>query len=366
MLRTAVVWRVAATFWTVICLAGAARPLRAEPWPCDVRTADRIVAIGDVHGAYDQFTALLRVARLVDERERWIGGRATLIQTGDVLDRGPDSRRVVDLLRKLEREAPRRRGRVIALLGNHELMRLIGDWRYVSRGEYEAYRTSASGDVRDRTLDRLVSHGAARAKHERTVFDAAAFREQFERDTPLGALEMRLAFDARGDHGQWVRTRPTVGRVNGLVFVHGGVSESIASLGCEGINDIVRKEIASLPWPPEQVTSLTATSETGPLWYRGLVLEPEARLAQTIDGILDRMRARAIIVGHTALLPGRIATRLGGRVVQIDSGMLGGLFFPGGVPSALEVAGDQWTAIYVDRREPVPAPALQPSGVAVR
>ena len=76
--------------------------------PCDIRTSERIVAVGDVHGAYDRFVDILRAAGLVDGRARWSGGRAILVQTGDVLDRGGDSRRVLDLLRRLERDAAAR------------------------------------------------------------------------------------------------------------------------------------------------------------------------------------------------------------------------------------------------------------------
>ena len=86
--------------------------------------------------------------------------------------------------------------------------------------------------------------------------------------------------------------------------------------------------------------------------------EPEATLAPTLDAILMQMRARAIVIGHTTVLPGRILPRLGGRIIQIDSGMVAGEFYPGGVASALELQGDKATAIYVDRREPLDVPAL--------
>src|SRR6187431_899212 len=69
----------------------AAQAPATEP-VCDIRTTERVVAIGDVHGAYSQFVSILRAAGLIDSRERWIGGKALLIQTGDVLDRGADSR----------------------------------------------------------------------------------------------------------------------------------------------------------------------------------------------------------------------------------------------------------------------------------
>ena len=95
-------------------------------------------------------------------------------------------------------------------------------------------------------------------------------------------------------------------------------------------------------------------SETGPLWYRGLAQEPEAQFAPALDDILARMQARAIVIGHT-VAPGRITPRFGGRVIQIDTGMLNGTFYPGGAPAALELKGDTATAIYLDRRVPLPS-----------
>ena len=294
----------------IVVVAGAVSAPRAQSTaatPCNVTTTERVVAIGDVHGAHDQFVAILRAAGLIDARARWSGGRAVFVQTGDILDRGTDSRKVIDLLRRLEREARSAGGRVIALMGNHEFMRLAGDWRYVSPGEYKAFRDGES---------------------------------------------MRQAFAAGATYGDWMRARPAVARVNGVVFLHGGISDEAASLGCEAINETVMKETKALPGDPALVPSLFSSGEKGPLWYRGLAQEPESAFAPTLGSILNRMGARAIVVGHTPT-PGRMATRFGGRVVQIDTGMLGGAFFPGGVPSALLIEGHEMTAIYLDRREPL-------------
>lgn len=337
-----------------------AQSSQTSDFPCDIRTTERVVAIGDVHGAFDNFVSILRAAQLIDGRNRWTGGRTVLVQTGDILDRGADSRRAVDLLRRMERDAARAGGRVVSLLGNHELMRIIADWRYVSTGELEAFKNRDSEQFREQVFTTLSEQVAQRAKAEGRVHDAAAYREQFLREVPLGFIEMRQAFGPEGEYGKWVRERATVARVNGVVFLHGGITPETAALGCVGINAAVRRDIASLPLPPEQLVSLMSVSETGPLWYRGLANEPEAALSSVLPAILEQMQARAIVIGHTPVLPGRIATRVGGRVIQIDSGMLDGTFFPGGVPSALELRGDAVTAIYLDRREPLsplPAPA---------
>src|SRR5262245_58228906 len=73
----------------------------------------RVVAIGDIHGDFDAFVGILQKAQLIDPSNRWSGGNATLVQTGDFLDRGPKARAVMDLLLSLQKEAPRQSGRVI-------------------------------------------------------------------------------------------------------------------------------------------------------------------------------------------------------------------------------------------------------------
>jgi len=334
------------------CWVSAPRAQSTPAAPCDITTTERIVAIGDVHGAYDQFVAILRTAGLINARDRWSGGRAILVQTGDILDRGSDSRKVLELLRRLEREARGAGGQVVALTGNHEFMRLAGDWRYVSAGEYEAFRDGGSMELRDAVQARTAAAAEERARAEQRPFDAAAFRDQFLREVPLGLIEMRQALAAGNAYGDWLRARPAVAKVNGIVFLHGGISDQVASLGCQAINDTVAKEMKALPGDPAQVASLFSSGETGPLWYRGLAQEPEAAFAPALDSILKRMGARAIVVGHTPSI-GRINPRFGGRVVQIDSGMLDGTFFPGGAPSALVIEGGRMTAVYLDRREPI-------------
>ena len=353
---------IGAAFVVAAATAMATGPPRlaaqAVASPCAIATTERVVAVGDVHGAYDPFVRILRTAGLVDRRDRWIGGRAILIQTGDVFDRGAESRRVVDLLRRLERDAARAGGRVIPLLGNHEFMRIVGDWRYVSEGEYRAFRRGDSEELRERAHALSADRAAQRARAEDRIFDAGDYREQFMKEIPLGYLEMRLAFDKEQDYGDWVRERTAAVKVNGVLFLHGGVSEKVAALGCEGLNDAVRADLAAVPVEPDDLLALLSSTEDGPLWYRGLATEPEETFAPTLETILQQMQARAIVVGHTPVT--RVTARVGGRVVLIDTGMLNGEFYPDGLPSALELRGDTLTAIYEDRREPLTAPALRP------
>ena len=232
-------------------------------------------------------------------------------------------------------------GRVYPLLGNHEFMRMIWDWRYVSAEELAAFRT---GQLRrsPRAHVRVWSSPtrcAGRKEEQQLPLDEAAFHAQFVKDIPLGYIEMRQAFLPTGEYGKWLRERYALVRINGIVFLHGGISAATAALGCAGINDAVRRDLA-VPTPtPEEALAMLSSSETGPLWYRGLAEEPEPAFAPALTNILELLGARAIVSGTPCPADFRITRRFDGRVIQIDTGMLGGTFYPGGMPSALEIRG---------------------------
>jgi hypothetical protein len=344
----------------------AALALVAAPAPttgaadasCDLSGIERVVAVGDVHGAYENFVAVLRMAGLIDARERWSGGRAHLVQTGDVLDRGPRSRKAMDLLMRLEKEARKAGGRVHALLGNHEVMNLRGDLRYVSAGEYEAFRDRHSEELRERFWSVVLDGARARAKAAGETLDEKALRERFLAETPLGFVEHRRAFGKDGTYGAWLRQHDAVVRIDGVAFLHGGLSPTVAPLGCAAINETVRRELAADPAPGAPVEGLV-TREDGPFWYRGLAQEDEATFGTALDGILTAFGARALVVGHTVVRTGRIQTRFGGRVVMIDAGMFEDY---GGNLAALEVGPEGMVALY--RNERVPLGAAQAAEAA--
>ena len=136
-------------FWLLFAFAAIIAPAdaRAEPAP------QRIVAIGDLHGDHDAWRAIARAAGLINAKGKWSGGNATLVQMGDVVDRGPDSLKIIRDLMSLQREAPKRGGKVIVLLGNHEAMMMTGDMRYVHPGEFAAFTTRDSRARRERVYE---------------------------------------------------------------------------------------------------------------------------------------------------------------------------------------------------------------------
>ena len=331
-------------------------PVRAAEGGCPDIAAPRVVAVGDVHGSYDSLVAVLRFAGILDAKNKWAGGKAHLVQTGDLLDRGKDGRKVLDLLMRLEGEAKKAGGRLHALLGNHEVMNLLGDLRYLNAEEYAAFRTPDSEALRDAFLRSALERARDAARAAGQPFDEGAFRSKFLAEVPPGLVERTQAFSAEGRYGKWLRQRPVVVKVNGVVFVHGGLTPEVAALGCDAINAQVRRELTGeVAKTKEAPLATLAAGENGPLWYRGLAKDDESILAPQVDQALKSLGARAIVVGHSVTGDGRIRARFDGRVFGIDVGM-GDVY--GGNLAALEVGPDgSVTALYPDRREELARPA---------
>jgi hypothetical protein len=231
-------------------------------------TAETVLALGDLHADLDNAEHALRLLGVLGADGHWAAGQATFVQTGDVTDRGPDSGAILALLRRLQGEAAAAGGRVVPLLGNHEVMNMQGDLRYVDPGDVAAY----GGD-------------AAR----------------------------RAAFGPAGDDGRWLRTLDAVAVIDGTAFVHGGVTPEIAALTLPVMNDAVRVGIDASTEIP--------LGKDGPLWYRGYVQEPEDQACPRLEQALLTLGARRMVVGHTTRDDGRIQVRCGGRLAVIDTGI---------------------------------------------
>eukprot|EP00188_Purpureofilum_apyrenoidigerum_P003269 Plantae.Rhodophyta-Purpureofilum_apyrenoidigerum.ctg33737.p1 GENE.Plantae.Rhodophyta-Purpureofilum_apyrenoidigerum.ctg33737~~Plantae.Rhodophyta-Purpureofilum_apyrenoidigerum.ctg33737.p1 ORF type:complete len:235 (+),score=49.79 Plantae.Rhodophyta-Purpureofilum_apyrenoidigerum.ctg33737:140-844(+) len=125
-----------------------ARALDIEP-PTFYPEADRIIAVGDVHGDLSALRNALRLAKLIGTDDEWVGGNTVLVQLGDILDRGDQERAAFELLLKLREEAPKQGGAVHILHGNHEIMNVSFDFRYVTPGGFKDFDT-ANGDTKDK------------------------------------------------------------------------------------------------------------------------------------------------------------------------------------------------------------------------
>jgi len=282
------------------------------------RAPGRVVAIGDLHGRYDCLLKLVLDAglavpsddgRLLD----WIGEDAHLVQTGDFLDRGPDDRRVMDALIRLQEQAATAGGQVHVLIGNHEVLNLQGDYDFVSADSYAAWVDERSVSERDRLFARL--HGDASNK---------ARRRRFNSEHPLlGFVERVDSLDEHGVYGQWIRGLPTAIVVNDTLFVHAGIGPEWRDTSLTDISRAVRAEL-DLDSVCNPYDRTKATSYHGPVWFYGLHAGIEARPVTTgyVTRLLTRHQAARICVGH--VVSHTITTAHGGRVICIDTGMTWG------------------------------------------
>ncbi len=288
------------------------------PAAAPIAVPGRLVAIGDLHADLTETRAVLREAGIIDEAGGWIAGDTVLVQTGDTTDRGPDGAPILAFFRTLTAEARADGGRVVQLLGNHEVMNLVGDWRYVSEGD-------------------LASYG--------------------------GAARRADALSPTGDDGRWLRGLDATARVGDTVFVHGGIRATFATQGIGAINDGIRAAVADVDrqraaqpptptWAPIR-SDAPLLGPDGPLWYRGYVLEPEPTACPELERALTALGARRMVVGHTTRDDGRVEARCGGRLLVIDTGISAHY---GTHHSALDIRGQDARVIYPVGTEDLPDP----------
>ncbi|MCB1731466.1 MAG: metallophosphoesterase, partial [Halieaceae bacterium] len=183
---------------------------------------ERVAVIPDVHGAYDALTDLLMAAGLVDAQLRWSGGATHVVSLGDLLDRGADSRKVMDLLMRLQDEAAQQGGRVHVVAGNHETMNLLGDLRYVAPGEYAAMGDLEPPGVREQAYNAFLeqrSEDAALSFLGGRVAANAESQRAFEEIYPSGYFGHRSAFSPQGVYGRWLLSLPAIVVINDTAFV---------------------------------------------------------------------------------------------------------------------------------------------------
>jgi hypothetical protein len=318
--------------------------------------SERLVAIADIHGGFEPFVSILTAAKLIDAQRHWIGGKAVLVQTGDITDRGTGVREALDLLMSLEKEAGAAGGKVNVTLGNHEVMNMFGE-------------------LRDVAPEVLTAFGGE-----------AAYIAAFSRD---------------GRYGKWLRGKPVVTTINGTAFMHAGINLEFSDVSLDDLNKRARREIeawddgrrqleesklvdssarfaqvvdaaraelerlkalldakkpvpedtprvAALLLPVANIVTSSLFNGDGPLWFRGFAGWTDEEGAAKMAALLKHFSVSRFVTGHNPQRNGQILERFGGALFLIDTGMLDGKFFPGGKPSALEISGGVAKPIYVN------------------
>ncbi len=370
-------------------------------------SAARVVAVGDVHGNFPGFTSILQTAGIIDAKQQWAGGKTVFVQTGDIYDRGDTPRQALDLMMRLEGQARRAGGRVEALMGNHEVVNILHDFRDVSPAAFAAFADRRSEARRTRAYDDLVK--AARRRGQEATVPA---RDAWMTAHPAGFIEYSESVGPRGKYGRWIRSHKVVVAIANTAYMHAGINHTFQG-SLADVNRVVADDIAAWDATKDEMvraglipafatmaeTIAAATAEIdrigktspspdspatrqyvarlqrtaaveksslladdGPMWFRGFALWKETD-EPPFTALLGRLGIGRFVAGHTPMpqmpVNRSIMNRWNYRVFQIDTGMLGGDFFKGGRPSALEITGDRITAIYTDSREVVVAGSAQ-------
>lgn len=239
---------------------------------------EKFTALSDIHGQYDLFVELLHKQNIIDENNNWAYGNGHLVIVGDVFDRGPKVTECLWLLFRLEKEALKAGGKVHFILGNHELMILHNDVRYI----HKKYRYSSG------------VHG----------------------------IEYPELYGENSVLGQWLRSKAVYISINGIGFVHGGFSKKviekesdIKTINQYFLNSLVHQ--APIEKDSNSILSLLYF-DNGPLWYREYA-NPDGFDLDQLAYILQQLQLEAIVVGHTSMP--RIISRANNKIFLIDSSM---------------------------------------------
>ncbi|KAK2462497.1 hypothetical protein APHAL10511_005467 [Amanita phalloides] len=297
----------------------------------------RIIAVGDFHGDFRNARKVLELSGVVDSEGNWSGSVHVFVQLGDVIGGGPDTRKLITFLEMLRRQAQIKEGNVFTLMGKHEFMNLLGDWRYVPL----------------KVVDLLDSNAGERGVGKRDLRSFGGWQERWKEirgwiggiwaDKYITALRLPLHPSIGAPNtppkSRWSKSTSLCNAA--LSFVHGGLSPhyldltpfptKINDISKKFINKLRRREI-SKPTPPNTELVKLSKSETtvqeddlwdeeGPLRYDGWArTKPDsARFCKEVDDILKRTGTRRMIIApkvHT-----EIRSRCNGKVFLIDTGI---------------------------------------------
>ena len=240
----------------------------------------KIGAVSDIHGQYDTFIELLKNNGVIDSQEKWSFGNGHFVVAGDMFDRGPQVTEVLWFLYDLEKQAEEKGGKLHVLLGNHDVMVLNGNLRSVHPKYTEI------GKILEKPFNTLFNKG--------TVL------------------------------GDWLRTRPVLVKVNGILFTHGGLHPDLVTKGfsIEDINNEFKLQLVESEMAEKRnEIGDFLHRQNGPIYYRGY-FQGELATDLQIDALLNHFEISNIVVGHTTHK--QIEMHYDGRVIVIDANLKSG------------------------------------------
>ena len=244
----------------------------------------KIIALSDIHGQYDLTIELLKNNKVIDKELNWNFGKGHLVIAGDIFDRGDKVNEVLWLVYKLEIQAKNDGGRVHFVLGNHEFMVLQKDLRYIHKKYIESSK--------------------------------------------LIGLEYDQLYSDKTILGRWLRSKPSIIKINNNVFTHGGVSEEFLinrGVDFEKINLMMRYYIDT---PLEQMNSSIYdlyNGEKSLIWYRDYFKEYGEDLTDAdISKILKMLNTKHIVVGHCSY--DQVVQLYNNKIFGVDSSIKNGKY----------------------------------------
>lgn len=244
---------------------------------------DNFIAVSDMHGQYNLSLELLKKYGVVDNQNNWSFGSGHLVVNGDIFDRGDKATEILWLVYKLKNQAEASGGKVHYLIGNHELMVLNKDLRYIN--------------------------------------------EKYEVTEKMMAISYDQLFSEQTVIGEWLRTSPIILTINDVLFVHAGISPEFVEnkFTQQGVNFMFQNRIIGAEDEVIKNDPLLnfLAGRNGPVWYRGYFRD-STFTEQKLDKILDYFDKERIVVGHTSF--DSIVSLFGGKILGIDASIKKGKY----------------------------------------
>jgi hypothetical protein len=257
-----------------------------------------------VHGDLLATKRALHLVGAIDERDVWVGGNMTVVQVGDQIDRGPQEKQVLDFLAGLETAARAAGGSLLILNGNHEVMNVAWDFRYVPEGGWAPFDEFADGSWPE---------GA----------DAESI--------PPEQHGRHLAFTPGGDYARRLSEHKVIAIVGDTLFVHGGVLPEVVEYGIDRLNAETQAWMRGEGERPDIMRG-----SGSPIWSRHYSNDTGPDDCALLEEVLDLLDLRRMVVSHTVQIDG-ITSACSERVWRIDTGMSKHY---GGPTQALEILPD--------------------------
>ncbi|KAG8387726.1 hypothetical protein BUALT_Bualt02G0051400 [Buddleja alternifolia] len=280
----------------------------------------RLIAIGDLHGDLPKAKQALRLANLIDADDRWSGGSATVVQVGDIFDRGGDEIKLLYFFEKLKREAAKAGGMVITMNGNHEIMNVDGDFRFVTPQGLKEFENWGMwqfiGNSMKRMCDGMDENALVRVLLEGLPDEFPGIPAKYQNSS-------RIRLAALRPNGlianRFLSKNQTVVVVGDSVFAHGGLLQKHVVYGLERVNEDVRDWIRGVK---DKVANQLVRGRNSIVWLRSFSNELAKDCdCSLLEHVLDTIPgAKRMIMGHTIQKDG-ITTVCGNRAIRIDVGM---------------------------------------------